>query len=164
MVAIRYSLTREDYDELERERRGGIVRRAVRISFGSAAGLVGVFTIWQALFVFPWNHPRANLLFACMGLVCVWGGLEMPGLALFLRWISDPYALCELRIDDGNITCFRGGKSQQFRWRPSRGFKEKEKFFFLRALRDDAYWVVPKRAVTHEQELNLREISEESIR
>jgi hypothetical protein len=79
MVAIKYTLTQEDYRDMERERRGGIGRWIVRVSFGSLAGFVGVYTIWQALFLFPWNHPFRNLLIACMGLICVWGGLEMPG-------------------------------------------------------------------------------------
>jgi hypothetical protein len=158
MIAIKYIVTQEDYREIERARRGGIVRRIVRVSFGSLAGFVGVYTIWQALFLFPWNHPFGNLLIACMGLICVLGGLEMPGLALVLRWLSDPYAPRELRIDDGSITCLCSGKSRQFPWRPGRGFNENDKFFLLRALTDEAKWAIPKRAVTHDQELNLREL------
>ncbi len=158
MIAIKYTLTQEDYREIELARRGGIVRRIVRVSFGSLAGFVGVYTIWQALFLFPWNHPFGNLLIACMGLICVWGGLEMPGLALVLRWLSDPYAPQELRIDDGSITCLCSGKTRQFPWRPGRGFNENDKFFLLRALTDEAKWAIPKRAVTHDQELNLREL------
>jgi hypothetical protein len=158
MVAIKYTLTQEDFREIERARRGGIVKRIARVSFGSLAGFVGVCTIWQALFLFPWNHPSGNLLIACMGLICVWGGLEMPGLALVLMWLSDPYAPRELRIDDGSIVWLSGGKSRQFPWRPDRGFNENDKFFFLRALRDEAQLAIPKRAVTHDQELNLREL------
>lgn len=158
MVAIKFSLTPADYEEIERERRVRLVRRIVRISFGSFAGFVGVYTIWQTIYVFPWKHPHGNLLIACMGLFCVWGGLEMPGLTLLLRRISDPYAECELQIDDGKITCLRNRKSSQFQWRPSRGFKESEKFFFVQSLRNEAKWTIPKRAVTPEQELNLREL------
>ncbi len=79
MIAIKYTLTHEDYREIERARRGGIVRRIVRVSFGSLAGFVGVYTIWQALVLFPWNHPFGNLLIACMGLICVWGGDARAG-------------------------------------------------------------------------------------
>lgn len=158
MVTIKYSFSQEDYQELERERRGGTLRRIVRVSFGSFSGFMGVYTIWQAVFLFPWNHPFRNLLIACMGLICLWGGLEFPGLALLLRCFSDPYGLRELRVEDASLTYLWDGSSRQFSWRPHRGFSENEKFFFLRASRDGAKWTVPKRAVTHEQELQLRDL------
>lgn len=158
MVTIKYSLTQEDYREIEHERRGGFFRRIVRVILGSLAGLVGLYMIWQAIFLFPWNRPFGNLLIACMGLICLWGGLEMPGLALLLRSLSHPYEPRELRIDDGSISWSCGGKSRQVLWRPVRGFNENDKFFFLRALRDEGEWAIPKSAVTHDQELNLREL------
>ena len=99
MVAIKYSLTQEDYDEIERERRGGVGRRIVRISYGVFAGLLGIYMIWQAIFIFPWKHPSANLLFVGMGLFCIWGGLEMPGLAPLFRRLSDPYAQHEVSVN-----------------------------------------------------------------
>ncbi|HVN17728.1 MAG TPA: YcxB family protein [Dongiaceae bacterium] len=158
MLQIKYRLTEEDYAEIERERRGGFVRRVVRIGFGSLAGLVGVFTIWQAIFLFSWNRPFANVLLTCMGLICVWGGLEMPGLAQFLKRLSDPYAPRELQIDDRSITWVRGSKSGKLQWRPGRGFAESERFFVLSTLRDEGKWTIPKRAVTHELELQLRDL------
>ena len=158
MVAIKYSLTQEDYDEIERERRGGVGRRIVRISYGVFAGLLGIYMIWQAIFIFPWKHPSANLLFVGMGLFCIWGGLEMPGLAPLFRRLSDPYAQHEVQIDDDRIRSRYRGKSCQFAWQPGRGFDENEKFFFLRAVRNEGKWDIPKRAVTPEQEANLREL------
>src|SRR6516165_3168893 len=115
MVAITYSLTPVDYDEIEKERRGGIARRIVRIIFGALAGFVGVYMICQVI-VFPWkNHPLGSLLFLAMGLFCLWGGLEMPGLYPLLVCLSDPFAPRELRIDDKSITWRCGSRLQQSR-------------------------------------------------
>lgn len=162
MVSITYSLTPEDYAELEaqfeRERRNGWGRRVWRVAGGGIVGFLGVFATWQALFFFPWTFPSHNLLIAGTGLLMLWVGLQVPGLRWLLQRLSDPYATCELRIYDGNIVSMHSGKPRQYRWRAARGFKENEKFFFLRAHRDDVRWAIPKRAVAPEQEMRLREL------
>lgn len=170
MITIRYSLTPEDYAELERERRGGIRKRIARVGFGSFAGFCGVFTIWQ-IFVLPWkNHPFGTVLIVFSGLVCIWGGLEFPGMMTLLRLFYDPYAKHELQIDDAHIVEIRDGKPVQFRWRPSRGLKENDRFhflqaypendrsFFLQTYRDKTKFTIPKRSLTCDQEAMLRDL------
>lgn len=158
MVAIRYSLTPEDYDELERERRGGILRRSFRILAGSFIVLIGVFTIWQVNFLFPRHH--GSVLITALGVVCLWGGLECPGLSWLFERLSDPYAERELTVHEGKLVVSALGKRQEFRWLPRRGFKESEKFFILEAFGSEGKWTVPKRAVTAEQESRLRHLVE----
>src|SRR5262249_11299184 len=143
---------------LEQERRGRLARGGIRVGFGSFAGLVGLYEIYQAVFLFSWNRPFGHLMIATMGVVFILGGLEMPGLSLFFPRFYDPYALCELKISDDNIVSESEGKTRQFPWIPSRGFRENEKFLYVRALKDEANWVIPKRSVTQEQELSLREL------
>jgi len=79
-------------------------------------------------------------------------------LAPLLLRLSNPYAPQEIQIYDDHISSLSRGALRQFQWRPGRGFKENGGFFFFWALRDEATWIVPKRAVTHEQELELRKL------
>ncbi len=156
MVAIRYSLTREDLAELEAERRGGILRRSFRILAGSFCGLLGLFTIWQVNFFFPRHHGSG--LITAMGVVCLWAGFECPGLAWLFGILSDPYAECELVVHPGKLAVSARGKTREFRWLPRRGFKESEKFFILNAFGSEGKWTIPKRVVTAEQESRLRHL------
>lgn len=98
---------------------------------------VGVFTLWQSHLPPLESSIRKSVVYL-RGPHLSMEGLKMPGLTQFLRWLSDPYTQRELRIDDSSITSLCGGKSQQFRWRPARGFDENEKFSFPRALKDEA--------------------------
>jgi len=165
MVTITYSLTPEDLADLEAKRRGGPLRRVIRVAAGVLAGFVGLYWVWQAIFFFPRNHWLANLLIASVGLVCLWGGLEMPGLAWLLSRFADPHAQQELCIHEGKIVSSQGGKTRQFRWQPKRGFQESGKFFFLRASASEAKWAIPKRAVNLDQEKSLRElVQQEPVR
>ena len=93
-----------------------------------------------------------------MGLICVWGGLEMPGLA---RFLAGCLILTRRRSYKSTMAPLPGdaaASQSTSRGGPGRGFQENEKFFLLRAHRDDVKWTIPKRAVTHDQELNLREL------
>jgi hypothetical protein len=156
MVAIRYTLTREDFAELESECRGGILRRTFRILGGSFIGLIGLFTIWQVNFFFPRHH--GSVLITAMGVVCLWAGFECPGLAWVFNRLSDPYAECELAVHPGKLSASVRGKTREFRWLPRRGFKESQKFFILEAFGSDGKWTIPKRALTAEQESRLRHL------
>jgi YcxB-like protein len=156
MVTIRYSLTSEDLAQLEEVRRGGLLLRMLRIPTGAFIGFLGLFVTWQAIFFFPWNHWIGNPVIACLGILLLWMGLEMPG----LKWLSerffDPYAESEVQIHEGKIVCSCRGKTRQFRWFPLRGFREKGQFFFVRAR--DAEFAIPKHVVTPDQVKELREL------
>jgi hypothetical protein len=156
MVTIRYNLTPEDYAALEADRWGGLVGRILRIPAGALIGGMGLILTWQAIFFFPWSHSARNLALAGMGLVFLWIGLGLPGSKWLSLKFSDPYAVCEVQVFEGKLVSFVGGKTQQFRWFPRRGFKENDKFFLLRAF--DANFAIPKRAVTPAQEKELREL------
>jgi hypothetical protein len=159
MVTIRYSLTPEDLAELEAARRGGLLSRILRIPAAVFIGLIGLAMAWPAIFVFPWHpwdHWFGNLAIAGVGFFMLWGGLDMPGLRWLFDRLSDPRAESELQIYEGKIVCSCRGRTHQFRWFPQRGFREKGKFFFVRAL--DTNFAIPKRAVTPEQERKLREL------
>jgi len=159
MVTIRYSLTPEDHAELEAERRGGPFLRILRIPAAVLIGLIGLAMAWPAIFVFPWhpwNHWFGNLAIAGVGFFMLWIGLDMPGLKWISERLSDPYTESEVQLYEGKIVCSCRGKTHQFRWFPRRGFREKGKFFFVRAF--DAEFAIPKHAVTPEQEKKLREL------
>ena len=160
MVTIRYRLTPEDLAELEEERRGGIGRRAFRITAGVFMGLVGVLNLRAALYIFPFNRWPLNLIHAGAGLLFLWAGFEFPGLSWLLRQFHNPHGECEIQIDEGKIVCSSKKRTRQFRWLPQRGFKESDKFFTLRAS-DNVRWRVPKRAVSVEQAHALRQLVEE---
>ena len=158
MVTICYSLTPDDYAELEAERRGGLVRRILRIAGGALVGFIGLFAIWQALCFFPRDHWLGNLSIAGIGLLFLWVGLEMPGLRRLFSRLADPYANQELCVHEGKIVSSQGGHTRQYRWQPKRGFRESPKFFFLRASASEAKWAIPKRALNLDQERSLREL------
>jgi len=159
MVSITYSLAPEDFAELEAKRRGGLLFRALRIPVSAFVGFIGLFTVWQAVFFFPWNtwdHRFWNPAIAGLGLLILWVGLDLPGLTWLARRFNDRYAPQELRIYEGKIVSSRGGKTREFRWFPKRGFKESEGFYFLSASK--AKWAIPKRAVSLAQEKSLRDL------
>jgi hypothetical protein len=156
MVTIRYRLTPKDLAELEEVRRGGILLRILRIPTGAFIGFLGLFGTWHAIFFFPWNHWIGNLVIACLGILLLWMGLEMPG----LKWLSerffDPNAESEVQIYEGKIVSSCRGKTRQLRWFPLRGFRERGQFFFVRAR--DAEFAIPKHVVTPDQVKELREL------
>jgi len=164
MVTIRYSLSREDIAELEAVRRGGLLSRILRIPAAAFIGLIGLAMAWPAIFVFPWhpwNHWFGNLAIASVGFFVLWIGLDMPGLKWLSERLSDPCTESEVQLYEGKIVCSCRGKTRQFRWFPRRGFREKGKFFFVRAF--DAEFAIPKHAVTQDQERRLRELVQREI-
>jgi len=159
MVTIRYRLTPEDLAELEAERRGGLLFRILKIPAAALIGLIGLAMAWPAIFIFPWHpwdHWFGNLAIAGVGFFILWMGLEMPGLKRLSARFFDPCAESEVQLYEGKILSRCRGRSQQLRWFPSRGFKESERFFFLRAR--DAEFAIPKHAVTPDQQKDLREL------
>jgi len=159
MVKISYSLTPEDLDCLEAERRGGVPRRALRIVFGVLLGSMGLITVWQALLFFPWNRPFGNFMIAVMGVVFLWIGLGSPGAKWISRRMFDPFAASEVQVLEGKLVYSCGGKRKEFRWLPKRGFSESDMFFFLRTFHSEIKLTIPKRALTVEQERSLRELA-----
>jgi hypothetical protein len=162
MVTISYSLTPEDLNALEEERRGGIPRRALRVTFGILLGSMGLITLWQALLFFPWNRPFANFMIAGMGVVFLWIGLEFPGAGWISRRMFNPYVMSEVQVLEGKLVYSCGGKTKQFRWLPKRGLSESGRFFFLSDFHSEIKLTIPKRALTAEQERCLRELTGES--
>jgi hypothetical protein len=166
MVTISYSLTPEDLAELEAGRRGGFLFRILRIPVSALVGFIGLFIAWSAIFLFPWNtwdHRFWNPVIAVLGLFLLWVGLDWPGLTWLLNRFSDPYAPQELCIYEGKIVSSRGRKIREFRWYPKRGFKESQKFLFLRSSDNYAKWAIPKRTVSVDQEQQLRGLVEREL-
>jgi hypothetical protein len=160
MVMFRYSLTAEDYAELELLRRGGIFRRSLRITVGVLLGCIGLFYLWPVFFVFPWNHWFGNVALASMGLLLLWLGLETPGLTWLSRFWIDPYAEREVVVRQGIITCSFNGRPQSFRWDPLSDLKEDGRFWFVQT-KEHVRIAIPKRAVSVDQESQLRQMTVE---
>lgn len=160
MVTIRYSLKPNHLAELEAERRGGWPQRILRLVAGALFGFMGLVLVWQAVSLFPWNRPFANLIFIALGLLFLWIGFEMPGLNRLLQQLADPCAECEEHVYEGRVVTLCKGPVRQFRWLPKRGFNEKSKFFQLSSWRSGYKLMIPKDAVSREQEQDLRDIVE----
>lgn len=156
MLTVSYSLTTEDLAELEAEARGGWVPRILGIPVRGLLGGSGLVVIWQAFFFFPREHWFANLAIACFGNFLLWLALDWPGLRWASRRFSSRTAAQELSFLEGKIVYSRSGKTQEFQWLPERGFKENEKFFFLRMPK--FRFAIPKRAFSLEQERHFREL------
>ncbi len=156
MVRIRYRLTAEDFAELEAVRRGGPIKRILRILAGSFLGLLGLALVWQACFFWSRHLWPANLTVASMGLVLLWVGIDAPGLTWLLHRLSDPHAQREIDVYEGKLAWSSGNRSHESAWIPERGFQENARFFFLQAFGSDARLAVPKRALDSDQERSLR--------
>jgi hypothetical protein len=87
----------------------------------------------------------------------VWIALDFPGLRWFFHRLADPTAAQQLSFLDGKLIHSSGGKTQQLRWFPERGFKENEKFFFLRTPEGGGL-DIPKRAFSPDQQRAFREL------
>jgi hypothetical protein len=157
MLTVSYSLTPEDLAELEAEARGGWLFRILRIPVLAFLGAAGLILLWQAFFFFPQEHWFGNLVIAGLGAFLLWVALGWPGLRRFFHRPADPTAMQQVSILDGKLVCSSRGKTQQFQWLPERGFKESERFFFLRTP-EGSRLEIPKRAFSPDQERSLREL------
>jgi hypothetical protein len=157
MLTVSYSLTPEDLAELDAEARGGWFRRILAAPVRGLLGGLGLIVVWQALFFFPTEHWFGNLVIAGFGDFLLWVALDWPGLRWLLQRLSDPTALQQVSFMDGKLVYSSGGKTQQLRWFPERGFEENEKFFLLRTP-ENGRLAIPKRAFSLDQERSLREL------
>ena len=132
MVRIRYRLTAEDFAELKAERRGGLIKRILRILAGSFLGLLGLALVWQACFFWSRHLWPADLTVASMGLVLLWVGIDAPGLTWLLHRLSDAHAQREIDVYEGKLAWSSGNRSHESAWIPERGFQENAKFSFYR--------------------------------
>ena len=156
MLTVSYRLTPEDLAELDREARGGWFRRILGTPARGFLGGLGLLAVWQAFFLFPREHWFGNLAIAVCGTVFVWIALDFPGLRWFFHRLADPTAAQQVSFLDGKLIHSSGGKTQQLRWFPERGFKENEKFFFLRTPEGGGL-DIPKRAFSPNQQRAFRE-------
>jgi hypothetical protein len=157
MLTVRYRLTPEDLAEPDREARGGWFRRILETPARGFLGGLGLMVVWQAFFLFPREHWFGNLAIAVCGALFVWIALDFPGLRWFFHRLADPTAAQQLSFLDGKLIHSSGGKTQQLRWFPERGFKENEKFFFLRTPEGGGL-DIPKRAFSPDQQRAFREL------
>jgi hypothetical protein len=160
MITIIYSFTPADFEEARIRSRA---QRVVRMVAAVFSGLLGLLFVYAEISLFRgwalfWKHGVANVFSWTLAVFLLWLATDTIGLHWLVRRYTGVFASREVCFIGDIITITSAGKKQILRWLRHCGWTETPNLFLLPIHCSSNRLIVPKRALTPEQEREFRDL------